>query len=245
LIKTQSSGIWEEIAHYNSNTPEWASRFLEIPYSEPLEIAFEGIARFGYGIGIDSVEIIASTPCESTPDIGASGIMASNITKTSMNISWTRGNGDGLLILARRDTAVYERPAFETNYTANSEFGAGDALTPGTFVVYNGTDTQFTLTGLEHTSDYQFAFYEYYLPNYCYENQGTKAVLSTEPTFYDIAVSVRNTDGNLLENARVEFDQDTFYTSATGEATLQVMHAGMGTRYSRKLRPLLCILVRY
>jgi hypothetical protein len=225
LIKTQSSGIWEEIAHYNSNTPEWASRFLEIPYSEPLEIAFEGIARFGYGIGIDSVEIIASTPCESTPDIGASGIMASNITKTSMNISWTRGNGDGLLILARRDTAVYERPAFETNYTANSEFGAGDALTPGTFVVYNGTDTQFTLTGLEHTSDYQFAFYEYYLPNYCYENQGTKAVLSTEPTFYDIAVSVRNTDGNLLENARVEFDQDTFYTSATGEATLQVMHS--------------------
>ncbi|MBZ4677110.1 MAG: peptidase [Anaerophaga sp.] len=225
LVRTESAGNWEEITRYETHTPEWTERLIEIPYSEPLEIAFEATGNYGYGIGIDSVEVYVTSACEVKPDISASGFSATNITKTSMDLSWGRGNGDALLILARKDQAITEIPENGVSYTADSNFGSGDALPNNTYVVYNGTGTSMTLSGLEHTSEYHLAFFEYYNTNICYETEGAAASFSTEPNIYDITVAVTDTDGNPLENAMVRFKEDTLYTDAAGEATFQTVHS--------------------
>ncbi|MFW6268001.1 MAG: M6 family metalloprotease domain-containing protein, partial [Marinilabiliaceae bacterium] len=162
LIRTQSSDTWEEIAYYNQNITEWGEHRLKLPVSEPLEIAFEGTANYGYGIGLDEIELRTASDCAETPSESASNMTASNITKNSMDIDWTRGNGDGVLVVARQDTSVYELPDQGVDYSANAEFGTGDQIADGTYVVYNGSGENFSLTGLQHTSDYHLAFFEYY-----------------------------------------------------------------------------------
>jgi len=227
LIRTQSSGTWEKIAHYKKNITEWGEHRLKLPVSEPLEIAFEGAANYGYGIGLDDVELRVASGCADTPSESATNISASNITKTSMDISWTRGNGDKVLIVARQDTSIFELPDHGVDYTANPEFGTGDQIADGTYVVYNGSGENVSLTGLQHTSDYHLAFFEYYEGNYCYENEGQTVRFSTEDQIYDIPVAVSDPDGNPLTDALVAFEGESYYTDTNGEVTLQVTHSNL------------------
>jgi M6 family metalloprotease-like protein len=230
LVRTESSGTWQEIADYGSNITEWAEHILDLPYSEPFEIAFEGTAKYGYGIGIDDVEIVSTNPCQIYPDVSVSNITVSNITKTSMDLSWNRGNGDAVLVVARKDTTVYELPDNGTTYSAGSEFGTGDMLSNGTYVVYNGTGTSITLTGLTHTSTYNLAFFEYYSENVCYQNQPVTAAFDTEPNIYNITISVTDTLSAPIENAMVLLGADTLYTDSGGDAIFQLIHSELYNR---------------
>ncbi|MBK8880370.1 MAG: T9SS type A sorting domain-containing protein [Haliscomenobacter sp.] len=86
-----------------------------------------------------------------------------------MNISFTRGNGTGgVLVLAKAGSAVNADPAASTTYTANAAFGSGDQIGTGNYVVYKGTANgagigsgNIPITGLSANSTYHFAVYEY------------------------------------------------------------------------------------
>ncbi|MGQ1891014.1 M6 family metalloprotease domain-containing protein [Thermophagus sp. OGC60D27] len=225
LIKKESGNQWEEIAYFGIHTPEWTERIVEIPYSEPLKIAFEGTSNYGYGIGLDSVEVFEASACSIKPDISASEFSAGNVTKTSMDLTWKRGNGDALLILARKGAMVTEIPENGTSYAANSEFGMGTSLPNETYVIYNGTGTSMTLTGLEHTSEYYLSFFEYYDAYKCYEISAPSVSFETVPNIYNISVVVSDNEGNPIENATLVHAEDTLYTDATGTATFQATHS--------------------
>ncbi|RCW29047.1 M6 family metalloprotease-like protein/predicted secreted protein (Por secretion system target) [Marinilabilia salmonicolor] len=224
LIRPLSTGVWEELVHYTDDIGEWTARALELPYSEPCEIAFEGISNYGYGIGLDMVEVMNSTACQAKPDIAPANIATSNITKISADLSWTRGNGDALMILARKDANIVDLPANGTTYTANAEFGAGDNIGNNTYVLYNGPGNQISLSGLEHTTDYYLQFYEYNESNLCYQLNPATYILSTEDVFYDITFEVHDEATNPLSDAGVIFEGDTILTDATGKITRQVKH---------------------
>lgn len=58
LYKTSHDGEWIEIGEFNENTPQWTERSLHLPDpTDDYYIAFEGIARFGYGVCIDNISI--------------------------------------------------------------------------------------------------------------------------------------------------------------------------------------------
>jgi hypothetical protein len=234
LIRPLSTGIWEELAHYTGNVSEWTARVLNIPYSEPCEIAFEATSNYGYGVGLDMVEVVNTSPCQSKPDIAGSNIAASNITKTSADFSWIRGNGDAVLVIARKDNSIVDLPESGNTYTADPTFGNGDNLGNNTFVVYNGTGNQLTLSGLEHTSDYYLQFYEYFTPDNCYQLNPASDTISTVPNVYDITFNVTDPDTNPQENAMIVFQEDTIYTDATGKATDTVIHSTLYTHVDVK-----------
>ncbi|MFA7174825.1 MAG: M6 family metalloprotease domain-containing protein [Kiritimatiellia bacterium] len=51
-------GPWNLLASYMQNTPQWTQRAVLLPDpSSTYSIAFEGIARFGYGVCIDNIRI--------------------------------------------------------------------------------------------------------------------------------------------------------------------------------------------
>ena len=97
----------------------------------------------------------------SQPSVPASGIQIFNVGKDSMNVKFTKGNGSGRLVLARKGSAVNISPVDQNTYTANNIFALGAQIANGIFVVYNGVDSTFLLKGLDPNSLYYLSVVEY------------------------------------------------------------------------------------
>jgi hypothetical protein len=78
-----------------------------------------------------------------------------------MTVSWTSGNGANRIVVAKSGSAVTGLPADGTAYTANAEFGSGDTLGTGEYVVYNGSGNSVDVTGLSAEVTYYFTVFEY------------------------------------------------------------------------------------
>lgn len=102
-----------------------------------------------------------------SPTINASDIQAENVTGESMDLSWTNGNGTSRIVVAKqlanssRNNIFQSYPLDGTDYTANSQYGSGDDLGDGSFIIYNGTGNSVTMNGLSSGSEYAIRVYEY------------------------------------------------------------------------------------
>ena len=145
--------------------------------------------RFSYtksagNLSFDDVDVTCSN-C-SPPSAQATDIVFSNVTETSMDISWTRGTGgDAVIVLVKEDSAVDSDPSSGTVYTANSTFGSGEEIGTENYVVFNASATTVNLTGLSSATDYYVAVYEYKNVDVCYlipGLTGNQETLCGEPT---------------------------------------------------------------
>jgi hypothetical protein len=100
------------------------------------------------------------TTLQTEPTISASSLLVNGATTTSLNLTWNNGNGARKIVVAKSGSAVSVNPADGAGYTAGS-FTAGQDLGSGNIVVYDGTDTTTTVTGLTANTTYHFAVYEY------------------------------------------------------------------------------------
>jgi M6 family metalloprotease-like protein len=106
----------------------------------------------------------SSTP----PTSQATNFTVTNIQENELTLNWARGNGDKVLVLARRNSEINTTPLNGTVFNASSSFGEGDLIDVGTYVVYNGTENRVTITDLLKNSTYYFAVYEYNTSGNCY-----------------------------------------------------------------------------
>ncbi|HET7896749.1 MAG TPA: hypothetical protein VFL47_03750, partial [Flavisolibacter sp.] len=81
----------------------------------------------------------------------------------AINFDWEAGDGARRIVVVRKEAGVISVPQDGTTYTADGKFGEGSELTAGMgeFVVYDGTNSYFTVTGLEKNTTYHFAVFEY------------------------------------------------------------------------------------
>ena len=90
----------------------------------------------------------------------------------SMELSWTRGNGDGNAVFIKQGSSGTASPVDNEDYTANTEFGSGEQIgTSGWYCVYVGTGTSVTVTGLDDLLDYRVHVCEYNLGSIYYNNE--------------------------------------------------------------------------
>ncbi len=94
------------------------------------------------------------------PTVQATALATSDVGSGTLTLSWTRGNGSNIIILAKATTAVDATPVDATTYTAD-RFGSGTQIGTGNFVVYIGTGTSTTIRGLSASTTYHFAAYEF------------------------------------------------------------------------------------
>ncbi len=127
------------------------------------------------------------------PTIEASNFSSPTLNDNDMTIDWSRGNGDGILIVAKQGSVVDMVPESGASYTANATFGSGSQIGFGNYVVYNGTGTSTSITGLAPGTDYHYAFYEYFTAGNCYTTVGYKAKAKTTGT-PPYCLSAGNTD---------------------------------------------------
>lgn len=122
------------------------------------------------------------------PTTPASTITFSAITTTGMNVNWTSGNGTRRVVVAKAGAAVDQDPIDGTGYTANAAFGSGSDLGSSNFVVYDGTGSTVSLTGLTAGTTYHFKVIEFngtgLTSNYRLTGAPTanQATMSAEPT---------------------------------------------------------------
>ncbi|MFY0653360.1 MAG: VCBS repeat-containing protein [Cyclobacteriaceae bacterium] len=95
------------------------------------------------------------------PTEQATALDVTSITENSADISWTFGNGDADVVVVFEGSAGFPDVVDGTTYTANTIFGNGDQAGTGWFVVYDGTGSSVTVTGLSAGQEYTVAAVEY------------------------------------------------------------------------------------
>lgn len=102
--RTSSSGTWTSLASYTSSVTSWTQRTISLPNgSTDYYIAFEGNAKYGYGVCIDDVSItgttsptLAVTPANQSVS-AAAGTTAFTVTSNS---SWTASSDQAWCMIA-------------------------------------------------------------------------------------------------------------------------------------------------
>lgn len=104
----------------------------------------------------------SAPPVCTPPTTQATNLSAANITGTSMDLSWTRGNGDNILVIAKAGSAVDATIYNSLAYPQGTMTGTDNT------VIYNGPAAAFSYTGLNQNTTYYFALYEYNSADNCY-----------------------------------------------------------------------------
>lgn len=118
------------------------------------------------------------------PTVQASNVQVSyKYSGAGTTVSWTRGNGDGVLVVLRKLSSSSSTPSSgPANYSASGNYGGGSSLGNGdNYVVYKGTGTSVYIYGLAYNTIYACNVYEY----------NTLLVLGTTYYYY-------NTSSNLM-----------------------------------------------
>lgn len=142
---------------------------------------------------------------EPSPSIQSDNIQITATGSNSLSLSWTRGNGDSAILLMRETSAVNTFPEDGLLYTANANFGDGSKLGTDVYVVYNGSGTSVTVSGLSASTSYQFALMEYSGGNGWSENY-----LTSNPD------TVSGTTGGAYITANIKVFLQGPYNTATG-----------------------------
>ncbi len=171
--------------------------------ASPLSITVPGGALSGTTIMRVSCKYnVAPTSCETAFDgevedytinvlsaCSYPSTQASNLSftphETSLDLTWTNGNGDKVLVVAHKSAVVDADPVDGTTYSASATFGSGTEIGTGNYVVYDGTSTSVTVTGLTANTSYYFAVYSYNSAGHCYKvpaHTGNKLTLPAQPS---------------------------------------------------------------
>jgi len=130
--KTSSTGSWSLLVTYNSAVTAWTQRTISLPNpSSTYYIAFEGIAKYGYGICIDDVAITATI----TNDASLSGILVENkktVKATLKNLGTNTLTGVSLNISINGGTTT------TTSWTGTLTTGNSTTITFGNKSFSNG-----------------------------------------------------------------------------------------------------------
>ncbi|HEY5643781.1 MAG TPA: hypothetical protein VIS31_13010 [Woeseiaceae bacterium] len=99
----------------------------------------------------------------SEPTVQASNVTFPKESGRAMRISWTRGNGSGVIVVFRLSGTGRVDPADSDDYLANSNFGLAPELPPNSnnFVVYKGKANSVLVNGLTENTAYSVVVYEY------------------------------------------------------------------------------------
>lgn len=117
---------------------------------------------FNYCLTPQTLSGTTTAPSYDTePTTAASNISITNASQTSLNISWTAGNGANSVVVVKAGSAVDDVPADGGTYAANTVFTSGSQIGTGNYVVYNGTDNSVTISGLIKRTRYYVKVYTF------------------------------------------------------------------------------------
>jgi len=96
------------------------------------------------------------------PKKQATNIQYSNVDASSVDISWTRGNGESCVVFMKEANTGSSVPSDHTTYNSNTIFGDGTQIdSTGWYCVFNGKGSSVSVSGLVQGKDYITQVFEY------------------------------------------------------------------------------------
>ena len=105
---------------------------------------------------------IAAGDTNAVPELNASNLTFSAVATNQMTLNWVPGDGVRRMVVAHADTAVSWTPTDGNAYPANTNLASAADVGGGNCVVYDGSDSNITVTGLDPNRVYCFKVFEYY-----------------------------------------------------------------------------------
>ena len=116
-----------------------------------------GAEQYNITASANNPKIYYPVPTSQTFDL-----QFSSVTSTSMNVSWTNGNGTKRAVFIFKGNSGTVSPVIYTTYSANTVFGSGTQVgTSGWYCVYNSTGTSVNISGLTTNTTYRVMACEY------------------------------------------------------------------------------------
>lgn len=164
---------------------------------------------------------IASQSTVSVPTVQAGALSFSTIIGNSMQVTWANGDGQRRLLLVRQGSPVNTNPVDLMSYNANPLFGVGSNVGGGNYVVYSSTGNNVTVSGLQPSTTYHFALFEYNGssgPVYLVPGATANAVTLARPTVATTNLVFLNADGDRMTLS---------WTGGNGTRRIVVARAGL------------------
>ena len=223
---TNGGASWNIIQSWSgstTNNPEVFSQDIsnEVAGESGVMLKWNYTGTWGFHWAVDDIAITGSTGC-SPPSTQASGFTVDNSDVDNVTISWTRGDGDSVLVIAKSGAPVDADPVNGVFYSDDAAFGNGDELGTGNFVVYSGTGTSVNVSALSSGTTYHFAVYEFNDPA-CYLTPGLAGMATTNTMDYTVTFNVTDSGtGDPISGAEIDIDGNNLTTDGTGEATIDL-----------------------
>ncbi len=133
------------------NMKSWAGDNTYAPLTNITENTVTKIIGLDFKGGVPGV----------APSTQVTNLTVSNLSYGSLTLNWKRGNGDGVIIVARESTPITTFPSDGVNYLSNPKFGTASCQLGGAYVVYTGVGTSVDVSELKFGTTYYFSAYEY------------------------------------------------------------------------------------
>lgn len=142
-----------------------------------------------------------------TPIAVATGINFTGITAAGMTVNWTNPVSNGgarRIVVARLAATAAVAPTDGIDYNTSTNFvspaGTNGTTGTGNVVVFDGTGTTVTITGLGGSTTYAFDIYEYNGINFCTKYNATAATATQFTAGGNTSVSFVSTTQTVNEN---------------------------------------------
>lgn len=166
------------------------------------------------------IGLTGNVTTKSAPTVQAAVTGFTAITGNKLTINWSNGNGERRLLIARKAAAVNATPVNLTDYSPSAIFGSGALLNGDNYVVYKGTGSSVTISGLDPNTVYHFALFEYNGnagPVYLTPGAAGSQLTNSGPSQASGTISFSNMEGNRFT---------TSFSPGNGKYQLIIMRQG-------------------
>lgn len=148
------------------------------------------------------------------PTLASANLSFSNKTSTTMQLNWQSGNGNKRIVVMRAGSAINAIPQDSVYYVAHTTFGNGAQLGNGNFVVYNGSGSSVTVSGLTQNVTYFVSIFEYngWYGSSNYQSSGALSGNTVLPVSW-MSFDAKRSDKNTIElewQTAAEINNDYF-----------------------------------
>jgi hypothetical protein len=156
------------------------------------------------------------------PTTGVQNITFSNVTGSSLTLSWTNGDGGNRLVLGREGAAVDYTPSdLEYFSSSSTNFMSATSIGSDNKVLYRGPGNSVTITNLNPGVTYHFTVFEYNgFSGPVYYSPGTSASQATDNSPPATAAT------NLYTNSHEGNRFNLYWTNGSGSRRIVVMREG-------------------
>lgn len=156
------------------------------------------------------------------PTQSANSFTQYTVDGLSLQARWNNGNGTSRILVASENGPVTGVPVDGTDYAENIQFGQGQTLAPGEYVVYDATHFVAEVRGLQPRKNYYFQLFDYIVVNGVIKYRTVDAPRGVFSTAKEPTVNVSNP---YVTNLRADYMRLN-YTYGNGSGRLVLIKKG-------------------